>query len=209
MQQKIVVSVILAYNKDRGWLNEAIDSVNNQIIPDWLEIQFIKIHGKNRNASQNMNAGLALATGQFIKFLSEDDRLPESSIMDLVLAFKPYDDFIHGMAVNFRGDKRTIYRPKYLKPTIKELLRTDWHIHGGTLMYRRRFFLAVGKFDVSLTCAEELDLNLRGLRAGMNIGFCNVCVYEYRLHDEQKSLGKNVNQSDRCIMKEQIRNKFR
>ena len=28
--EDIKVSVIIPYNKDRGWLNEAIESVNNQ-----------------------------------------------------------------------------------------------------------------------------------------------------------------------------------
>lgn len=206
--KKVIVSVIIAYNKDRGWLHEAIKSVHDQIIPDWIEIELIKVFDPKGNASKNLNRGIQMAKGDFIKYLDEDDRLTPTCIHASVLAFNPDTDFIHGMAWTLRGSKKTAYRPRYTNPTIKQLLMPDWFIHGGTLMYRKHVFKKIGLFDTKLTCGEELDLNLRCLAAGMKLGFCEHYLYEYRRHDDQKSLGLNVDQSAREEIKQQIRNKY-
>jgi GT2 family glycosyltransferase len=204
----VKVSVIIAYNKDRGWLNEAIQSVRDQKAPDWIEIELIEVFNPSGNASQNLNEGIKMSTGDFVKYLDEDDKLTPNCIMSSVLAFEPRTDFIHGMSWILTSSTRTPFRPKYTNPTIEQLLRPDWFIHGGTLMYRREVFDKVGLFDETLTCGEELDLNLRCLAAGLKIGWCNKFVYEYRRHDHQKSLGISVNQAEREKIKQQIRNKY-
>lgn len=206
--KKVLVSVIIAYNKDRGWLHEAVASVHNQIIPEWIEIELIKVYDPKGNASKNLNRGIQLAKGDFIKYLDEDDRLTPNSIHSSILAFNEDTDFIHGKAWTFYGSKKTAYIPRYKNPTLKELIKPDWFIHGGTLMYRAHVFNEIGLFDTSLTCGEELDLNLRCLASGMKIGWCDDFLYEYRRHDNQKSLGVNADQKSRDKIKAEIRNKY-
>lgn len=208
-----LVTVLIYYAKDRGWLNEAINSVHNQKYNGQIQLltsESVEGH-EDMNASQNLNALIKKAEGGFIKYLSEDDRLTPDCISESVKAFSDNIDFIHGNAINFnhRTGKKKTYVPKIKYPSLLDLLRTDWHIHGGTLMYRKTVFDVVGLFDESLTCAEELDFNLRCKKAGLKIGYTNKTLYEYRIHDNQKSLGKSANQAERNKIKNIVRDRYR
>ena len=76
-------------------------------------------------------------------------------------------------------------------------------------MYRKSVFERIGMFDESLDCAEELEMNLRCLQAGMSIGYVDKFLYYYRRHEQQKSLGKGVNQMVRSFKINQINERFR
>jgi hypothetical protein len=75
-------------------------------------------------------------------------------------------------------------------------------------MFRKDVFDRIGLFNEALTCAEEYDINLRCLNAGMKLGYTDAVLYNYRRHDEQKSLGKGINQSDRAIKIQAIKDQF-
>jgi len=64
-------------------------------------------------------------------------------------------------------------------------------------MYRRDVFDRIGLFDESLDCAEEYDFNLRCFKNKMKLGYTKAFLYYYRRHDNQKSLGKEVDQNIR------------
>lgn len=215
--KKQKVSVIIAYNENRGWLNEAVDSVVSGQVFDkkLLEVQLIEVHGKNRNISENLNVGIRMATGDFIKYLSEDDLLTPNCIRDSVAAFTPDVDFIHGNAINFFEDGRRpqVYSPIHKTFDLKFMMdflknKTNF-VHGGTLMFRKSFFKKVGMFDTKLTCAEEHELVLRGLSKGMRIGYTPTILYKYRRHNKQKSLGVGVNQAERAAIVKGIHDKYR
>lgn len=194
------VSIIIYYNKDRGWLNEAIESVKNQSYQG--EIEIIE-SVSDKGASYNLNRGIERATGDYIKYLSEDDRLTPWSIEESVEAMEG-NDFIHGSAINFfENGSKNYYTPDSSNPHILDMIARN-RIHGGTLMYRRDVFDRVGLFDETLDCAEEYEFNLRCLDAGLKLGYCDSFLYEYRRHSEQKSLG-NVSEEYQNIRKEKIK----
>ena len=214
--KKKIVSVIIGYNHDRGWLNEAVESVKNAQIYDkkLIEVELIVVHGKNNNIAENLNIGIQAAKGQYIKYLSEDDVLTPNCIEDSLNAFTDDIDFIHGNSINFRQNgKMELYKPRHtvfdLKSFLQVLQTKTNFIHGGTLMFKKSFFEKVGLFDTSLKCAEEHELVLRGLSMGMKIGYCNKTLYKYRRHDKQKSLGKGVDQAERMRIVKEIHTKFR
>jgi glycosyltransferase involved in cell wall biosynthesis len=216
MAKKKIVSVIIGYNHDRGWLNEAIESVKNAQIYDkkLIEVELIIVHGKNNNIAENLNIGIQAAKGQYIKYLSEDDLLTPNCIEDSLNAFTNDIDFIHGNSINFhKNGKMELYKPRHtvfdLKSFLQVLQTKTNFIHGGTLMFRKSFFTKVGLFDTTLKCAEEHELVLRGLSMGMKIGYCNKTLYKYRRHDKQKSLGKGVDQAERMRIVKEIHTKFR
>ena len=60
----------------------------------------------------------------------------------------------------------------------------------------------------SLTCAEEYDLNMNLLSKGALLGYCNSTLYLYRRHDEQKSLGKGIDQNARAIKIQAIKDRY-
>jgi teichuronic acid biosynthesis glycosyltransferase TuaG len=198
------VSLIIPFHHDRGYLDQAIQSVHNQTYEG--EIELILSESKN-SVGYNINRGVEIATGQYIKYLCDDDKLTLNSISDSVKAMKGVD-FIHGNAINKWTWREEFQRPRKAKPSLYEMLDNNV-IHGGTLMYSKELFDKVGLFDESLDCAEEYEFNLRCLSKGMKIGYCNATLYIYRRHDEQKSLGKGIDQSVRNEKITAIKNRFR
>ncbi|GAG47866.1 unnamed protein product, partial [marine sediment metagenome] len=83
------VTVIIPYKTDRGWLQDAINSVPK-------DVQLIISQGKG-NWPENFNKVLDQATGDYIRYLHEDDMLTENCIRDSVQAIEDQGvDFIHG-----------------------------------------------------------------------------------------------------------------
>jgi len=153
------VTVIIPYKYDRGWLKQAINSVPKSV-------QLIVSQG-NSNWATNFNKALPDATGDYIRWLHEDDMLTENSIEDSLLTFEQGDyDFIHGKAFNLfnSNGNRFLWKPKMTNPTLAEMLRRN-RLHCMTLMYRREVFEKVGGIDESLHMAEEYEFNLRCLKA--------------------------------------------
>lgn len=198
------VSVIIPYKTDRGYLNEAIESIKNQNYDGDIEIILSQ---SDKSVSYNLNEGIKIATGEFIKYLCDDDRLTPNSIADSVQSMAHFD-FIHGKAINFYPNGlRSIFVPRVPFPDIKQMKHKNI-IHGGSLMYRRDVFERFGLFDESLTCAEEYDFNMMLLSKGAKLGYCNSTLYEYRRHDEQKSLGKGIDQKERAIKIKAIQDRY-
>jgi len=186
----VKVSIIIPYNKDRGWLRDAIESVHNQTYKG--EIELILSQSDNR-VGYNINRGIEKATGEYVKFFAEDDILTPNCIEDSVKAIKGYD-FIHGKAYNFNLKKpyrNNTHTPSVKVPTLEDLLTVNY-IHGGTLFYRRDVFERFGLFDETLWTGEEYEFNLRLLSQGAKIGYVNKILFNYRLHDLQKSIGKQT-----------------
>ncbi len=203
------VSIIIPYDRDRGWLNEAVTSVENQIYPG--EIELILSEGPGKNKSTNLNRGASEATGVFIKYLDEDDRLQPECVADSVAAFRAESNiqFIHGDAVvkcETNGSVRYHHAP-IQRPTIQGLKKRN-SIHGGTTMYRRAMWDDIGGFDESLDTCEEFEFHLRALSAGYRIGYCPKFLAMYRRHERNKSLGVGSNQAWRQSVREGIRSKY-
>ena len=198
-----LVSIIIPYSIDRGYLDVAIESVKKQTYPN---IELL-IQNDNVNVSTNINNGIKRAKGEYIKYLCEDDYLTPNSITDSVKAIQGFD-FIHGVANNIHGAFTQVQKPRINHPSINDMLFNNV-IHGGTLMYRKDVFDKVGYFDESLTCAEEYELNLRCLDFGLKLGYTDSILYNYRRHDAQKSLGKGINQAIRALKIQSIKDKYK
>jgi GT2 family glycosyltransferase len=198
------VSIIIPYVKDRGYLKEAIKSVECQDYKGEIELILSQ---SNKGVSYNFNRGIKQATGTYVKYLCDDDKLTVNSISDSVKAMQE-NDFIHGNAVNFWDNgQRTIHIAQIKKPTLKEMLVKNL-IHGGSLMYRRDVFERFGMFDESLTTGEEYDFNMMLLSKGAKLGYCNSFLYLYRRHLEQKSLGRCSNQHERALLIQEIKDRY-
>jgi len=213
------VSIIIYFNRDRGWLKECVQSVNNLRYNG--KIDLIVESNPNYNASQNLNEGIKKAKGKYIRYLSEDDLLPQYSIHESVLKLEESDaDFIHGNAVNFWGypviypeghisfSGRTEKQiPTLLYPSLEDMLIVN-RLHGGTVVYKTEV-LKENLFDESLTSAEEYDVNLKLLKKGFKLDYANNFLYFYRRHTQQKSLGVGANQDERTKVREQIKSRYR
>lgn len=198
------VTIIIPYKVDRGYLRRAIESVSEQTYKGEIELILSQSEG---SVSYNLNRGIEKSTGDYIKYLCDDDWLPPNSIEDSVFTLSGAD-FIHGNAINVFGDRRQLQKPRKERPTLNDMLNNNV-IHGGTLMYRKEVFEKVGLFDESLDCAEEYEFNLRCLKHGLKLKYCNKTLYNYRRHDKQKSLGKGIDQAVRQKKIQAIKDRFK
>ena len=175
------VTVIIPYKVDRGWLKEAIASVPN-------DVQLLVSQGEG-NWPANFNKVLSQATGDYIKFLHEDDMLTPNCIKDSVETFeKQKSDFIHGNAYEIfmnTGRQLGLYRPAIQLPSFEQMCSKNY-IHSVTLMYRREIFEKIGSFNETLNTQEEFEFNLRCLKAGFKLGYCDSVLGYYRRHPAQK-----------------------
>jgi glycosyltransferase involved in cell wall biosynthesis len=179
------VSIIIPYKEDRGFLTEAVRSVERQTYKNIELIMSKSDHG----VSWNLNRGIEKSTGRYVKYLCDDDRLPVDSIEHSVRCISKGFDFIHGNAVNFFPDGQSdLWVPNQHTPSMYSMLRQN-RIHGGTLMYDRKVFEQHGQFNESLWTGEEYEFNLRLLSRDASIGYCPKVLYWYRRHVGQKSIG--------------------
>lgn len=200
------VSVIIPYDKDRGFLKYAIRSVENQCR---AEVELI-LSQSNKSVSYNINKGLEKATGDYIRFCSEDNLLTPNCIEDSLKAIDGFD-FIHGNAINFwPNGKEQPYIPTIKNPTLQDMITLNV-MHGGTVMYRRDCFERFGNFDETLWCGEEYEFNMRLLSNGCKVNYFDSFLQRYRRHQKQKSLGNTGReyQAKRQIEITKIKNRFR
>ena len=181
------VSIIIPYNKDRGFLREAIASAEAQTFGD----KEIILQQGDFTLGKNLNDALRKSTGEYIKVLAEDDMLyPTESIELLYNKIQEGYDWVVAGAENF-GDLKDgweyaqIWMP--LQPTLKGMIKGN-QIHGGTTIYKRSILFDTGGYDERLWTGEEYDLHLNLLAHGYKVGMLNKIVYRYRIHEHNKSM---------------------
>lgn len=179
-----MISVIIPYNKDRGFLQSAIDSVNGQL---GVDFEIIKSFSDN-TLGYNINRGVEKAKGEYIKILAEDDLLNgKCALFDLQKGIEftlLYYDFVCSDATNkieFIQSENVFFQYTGRKPDLKGMLERN-QIHGGTTLYRKSLFDELGGFDESLTTAEEYDFNLKLLYNGKTCNYIPNTTYIYRIH---------------------------
>lgn len=175
-----MVSVIIPYDINRGYLGDATQSVRDQTYKDWELI----LSQDYKRCSENINRGLDKAQGEYVKILAEDDMLTPDSLSILVNGIEGYD-FVYSDAENF-GDSEWPERSHDKTVTLESMLKGNG-IHGGTVLYRTDILRAVGGWDETLWTAEEYDLHLKLIKAGYKHRFIPGIVYRYRRHEENKS----------------------
>ena len=183
------VSVILFYNQDRGWLNDAIESYHSQLFTG--ESELIIVHS-DRSTADNFNEGVRQAKGEFIKMLADDDELLPYGLEALWQKGKEGYDVVCAAALNYNEDTgETVVSYSTVPQTVFELADHNT-IHGGTVLFRRSALVEVGMFDESLRYGEEYHCYLKLAAAGKRFAVIDDVVYFYRLHYRMKSMQTRV-----------------
>lgn len=191
-------TVIIPYNKDRGWLKDAISS-----IPEGTQLLLSKGDG---HWGQNFNKVLPQAEGNYIRWLHEDDMLTENSLNIAMEAIEEQGvDFIHGDAKELHMNSGITKVWKSPKPdvTLNDLLGRNT-IHSATLLYKREVFETIGGFDESpkMFTLEEYEFNLRCLKAGMRLGYTPNPLAIYRRHNQQ--LIRTLNKTEKNMNRQEL-----
>lgn len=200
------ISIIIPYNRDRGWLHEAVESV-----PDWCQLILSK---GDRSWPANFNEGLKQATGDFVKFLHEDDKLVPGSLEKMMEAFEQpgWDRYYlaHGQALElYVTGKTVLWTPAVTNPTLADLLSYNC-IHSSSLIYRREVFDFVGRMNETpkVHSFEEYEFNLRCLSKGLKIGYVDTPIAYYRRHPQQiiRTVDREVRLKNRMELLNTYRN---
>lgn len=197
-----LVSVIIPYRDDRGWLEDAIQSVREQTYPHW---QLVLVKG-DRSCAENMNVGLEMSKGKYIKKLDEDDLLLPNCLEDSVRAIRGHH-WLYANAINWDMQENTRISYGYGPTTLKEMLEKN-RIHGGTTFYRKDVLVAVGGYDERLLTGEEYDINLSLMACGFDGVYLDKDVYVYRIHGRNKSIVRDMCGIQRSELIQQIKDKY-
>jgi len=178
-----MISVIIPYLRDRGYLREALASVEAQTFTDWQIVEIM--HPETQGF--NINKGIDMADGKYIKVLHDDDILPPNSLADLYEGIQGYD-WVCGDHQTF-GDIVFCPHPGIYKgclPTLEGMKKKN-QVGGGTTMYRKDVLLEVGGYNPLLVTGEEYDLHLKLLSGNYRCNYVGRVVHNYRLHGYNKS----------------------
>ncbi len=136
------------------------------------------------------NRGLAVATGDVIAFIDDDDLWPPGRLRRLVevLAGDTALDGVLGRIEYFAEDGGEIPDVTFEDPEHKTLT----NITLGAGIFRRRAFDRIGTFDEELRCCEDADWYLRAREGGLRLRLLPDVVQRYRFHPTNMTRDKAV-----------------
>ncbi|MBE9163728.1 tetratricopeptide repeat protein [Tychonema sp. LEGE 06208] len=204
---KPLISIVMpAYNTPENYLQEAIESVLNQIYPYWelciaddasnaphvkqileeyaAKDSRIKVayRTKNGHISHCSNSALELATGEFVSLLDHDDTLTPEALYEVVLLLNrhPEADMIYSDEDKIYQDRELInpfFKPEWSPDSFLSRMYT---CHLGT--YRRSLINEIGGFRAGFEGAQDYDLVLRFTEKTDKIFHIPKILYHWRMH---------------------------
>jgi len=205
-QHRPTFSVILpVYNVEEVWLIKAIESVRNQIYPDWelciaddassaAYIQPLLTHyskldprikvifrAENGNIVATSNSALELATGDYIALLDHDDELAIDALFENAKLINQHPEaaFIYSDEdkLSAEGDRHDpFFKPDWSPDYFHSCMYT---CHLG--VYRRSLVWAIGGFRVGYDGSQDYDLVLRLVEHTQQIYHIPKILYHWRV----------------------------
>ena len=227
MQKEKTVSVIMpAYNEEK-YIGEAIESIVAQTYPNWELIivddcsqdkttEIVKQYmesdkriqlysfSQNQGACRALNKALEMITGQYVCWLSADDKYKKDMMASSIYYLETHPEmqavfckceFIDEFSQWVRDYN---FDDSYLNIGESECKQPYWtmcYIGNAfcacSLLATAEAFRKAGYFDIDHPYAGDYDYMMR-MAAYSNIGFLNQVNMESRIHSEQVTcLGKN------------------
>lgn len=197
--------VMPVYNVDQIWLEKAIESVLAQVYDNWelcmaddastqahvretldryarkdprIKIAYLD---KNQGISLASNAALALATGEFVALLDNDDELTVDALFENIklLNRHPDADMIYSDEDKLDIDGQRCephFKPDWAPD---QFLSQMYTCHLG--VYRKRLVDAVGGFRKGYEGSQDYDLVLRLIERTQKIHHIPKILYHWRI----------------------------
>lgn len=211
------ISVIFpTFNTPENFLREAIQSVFDQIYPNWelciaddastqphvrqvleeyasteARIKLV-FRRENGHISRASNSALEIATGEFISLLDHDDLLTRDALSEVVklLNLHPEADMIYS------DEDKINEQNNYCLPAHKQdwcpdsFLSRMYTCHLGT--YRRSLVNQIGGFRVGYEGSQDYDLVLRLTEKTNKIYHLPKILYHWRIHSGSASASRDA-----------------
>src|SRR5438874_647614 len=185
-----LVSVVIPCYNQAHFLGEAIESVVSQthspietiVVDDGstdgtadvaAAYRVRCVRQENRGLPEARNTGIRVSNGEAVLFLDSDDLLAHDAVAAAVACISSHAAaafaFGRPKIVGLRGEEVV---PEPVESNFyEELLRRNYIMMPGLVLYRRWVFDRIGLFDPRLDAAEDYDLYLRITRS-FPIVFC-------------------------------------
>jgi glycosyltransferase involved in cell wall biosynthesis len=209
-----LVSVIIAYYEQEGFIAETVRSVQQQtyshfeiivvddgspvparsVLPENNGVRIFRT--ENRGCPAARNFGFQQSSGDFLVFLDSDDRLTPGAIEAHLKEFAecPAAALSFGAQRFIDEHSREIRAPHNCRPRKNYfLMLLEGNPIGtpGAAMIRREAFIEAGRFDESVRIVEDYPLYLR-LAKRHPIVQSPACVIDYRFHTNSMSRDKEA-----------------
>ncbi|RZL04449.1 MAG: glycosyltransferase [Rubrivivax sp.] len=209
LPRRPLISVIMpVYNAPLNWLDAAIESVRQQIYQDWelciaddrstnpevatylrskasqdprIRIDFRAANGHISAAS---NSAIALASGEFIALMDQDDLMPANALLAVANAINAHPDagliYTDEDKIDELGQRESPTRKG--EWDIKSLQTLNRVSHLG--VYRTSLVRQIGGFRVGYEGAQDHDLVLRCVEQlrDEQIIYIPEILYHWRIH---------------------------
>ncbi|KAF3888299.1 glycosyltransferase [Tolypothrix campylonemoides VB511288_2] len=196
--------IVPVYNVEEQWLKKAIESVCNQIYPDWelciaddastkphirtVLDKYSKLDSRikvvfrqeNGHISAASNSALELATGDYIVLLDHDDELAINALFEnaKLINEHPNADFIYSDEdkVDTKGNRyEPFFKPDWSPEYFYSCMYT---CHLG--VYRAKLIREIGGFRSKYDGSQDYDLVLRVVEKTQNIYHIPKILYHWR-----------------------------
>lgn len=211
---KPLISVVLpVYNAEPEHLEQAVNSVLEQVYPYWelciaddastheKTAEFlnsikkdnrIKITYRQENGhiAKCTNTAIDSSTGDYIAFLDQDDMLAPEALFEVVSYLKNNKQ----VQLLYSDEDKIDHDGKFVHPHFKpEWCKDNLYSRnyiGHLVVVQREFLLKSGKLHEGVDGAQDYDLLLRLTEQTPNIGHIPKVLYHWRMHQKSSASGK-------------------
>lgn len=207
--RNIKISIVCPlYNTPQNFLNEMIKSVRAQTYAGWElcladgsdgdhayvgetvmkyaetdpRIRYHKLE-QNGGISENTNAAIDLATGEYLGLLDHDDLLHPSALFDVMTVInEQYADFIYTDESTFNKVPKDAYLPHYKPDYAIDNLRANNYICHFSV-FSRELMDKSGRFCSDYDGSQDYDMILRLTENARKIVHIPRILYFWRAHE--------------------------
>ncbi len=199
--------VMPVYQAPEGFLREMLDSVLAQTYPNWelciadgspkgkdaaelvkeyrekdSRIRY-RLLGQNGGISENTNAAIAMASGDYIVLADQDDAMPEHALYEIAKAAveHPDCDVIYSDEDKMDVDGGALFDPHF-KPDFNPDLLCSVNYICHQFVVKRQLMERAGGFRKEYDGAQDYDLILRCTEAAEGIWHIPKVLYHWRCH---------------------------
>ncbi|WP_313737147.1 glycosyltransferase [Sphingobium yanoikuyae] len=200
------ISILVpVYNVPPVWLRQMIESVQNQTydrwqlcivddcstseelhdllseIPSWDSRIHVAKRAQNGGISAASNDCLALATGEYIALLDNDDMITNDALEEMAKAILANDgpDWLY--SDEFKIDEDNNVSDLFAKPDWSPSMLLNYMYTGHLTLYKKQVVEAVGGFRSEYDFSQDYDLALRLSERDLRIVHVEKYLYAWRM----------------------------